>query len=231
MFQALAIASNRNTVQAYNLGLFAFLSSVILAAVLLVQDSRVAEKLLDKFPLLFALRVVELIAVIGLIFTTLMIPRRPDVYHDGQIVDRMYTVEAFSRFQFDWPQDILRNATKKNNLDLVDLPRPDRYTRSREVSADWKKRGYTHRLYLSVIRAHGWKFALQWLLTLGSSILNFAPQWVILQLLRILETRVPGQTYGADIWIWVVWLGVAIVSQSVSDPFAHLPICCGANIV
>jgi len=112
----------------------------------------------------------------------------------------------------------LLKATKKNNLDLDDLPRPDQYTRSKEVSADWKLRGYRHRLWLSVVRAHGWKFGLQWLLTFGSSILNFAPQWVILQLLRILENRIPGQTYGADIWIWVVWLGVAIVSQAVSPP-------------
>lgn len=212
----MAIASSRDTVRAYSLGLYAFLSGVVLAVILLVQDSKVAEVLLHKYPLLFALRVTELVAVIGLIFATLKIPRRPDVYHEGRIVDRMYTVEAFSRFQFDWPLDILQKATEKNNLDLDDLPRPDQYTRSKEVSADWKKRGYRSRLHISVIRAHGWKFGLQWLLTLGSSILNFAPQWVILQLLRILENRTPGQTYGVDIWIWVVWLGVAIVSQSVS---------------
>lgn len=211
----MAIASSRSTVQAYDLGLYAFLSGVVLTATLLVQGSKVAEVLFHKHPLLFGLRVVELAAGLGLIFASLKIPRRPDVYHDGHIVDRMYTVEAFSRFQFNWPLPILKKATEKNNLDLSDLPRPDHYTRSSEVSADWKKRAYGHRLYLSLIRAHAWKFALQWVLTLGSSVLGFAPQWVILQLLRILERRIPGQTYGLDIWVWVVWLGVAIVSQAV----------------
>jgi hypothetical protein len=203
-------------VQAYDLGIYMFFSSIVLATLLLVQNAKVAEKLFQKHPALFALRIVELTAVVGLIFASLSLPRRPNVYHDGQLVDRMWTVSAFSRFQWMWPSAVLSLASKKNNLDLVDLPRPDQYTRSKEVSADWKRRNYKHQLYLSIIRTHGVGFAIQWILTLGTSVLNFAPQWVLLQLLRILERRVPGQTYGVDVWIWVLWLGVAIVSQAVS---------------
>lgn len=216
LFQAIAIASSRKSVRAYNLGLWSFLCSVVTAVILLVQDAEVAEVLLRTSPLLFALRVVELVAVVGLIFASLAIPRRPDVFHDGRLVDRMFTVAAFSRFQFSWPKDVLSLAYKKKNLDMVDLPRPNHYTRSKEVSDDWKRRAYTGRLWVSVMRAHADKFALQWLLTLGTAVLNFAPQWVILRLLIILETRVPGQTYGLDVWIWVIYLGIVIISQAVS---------------
>ena len=185
--------------------------------ILLSQDTQLAEVLLHEYPVLFALRVVQLFSVLALAIFSLAIPRRPDVYDEnGQMVDRMYTATALSRFQFLWPGHVLKLASAKKNLDLADLPRPNHYSRAREVSKDWKRLDYKHRLWLCVARAHADKFALQWLLTLGTAILNFAPQWVILQLLRRLEERVPGQTYGIDIWVWVVWLGIAIVSQAVS---------------
>ncbi len=43
---------------------------------------------------------------------------------------------------------------------------------------------------------------------------QFRPQWVILQLLRILEARENNGEFGVDVWIWVVWLGVVIIIQS-----------------
>ncbi len=197
------------------MGLFLFLSGGILAVALLALDTRVAEDLLRHHPVLFGLRAGELVAALCLTFSGMMIPRRPDVFHDGQMVDRMYTAQALSRFQFHWPQHVLDLASVKKNLDMADLPRPNQYTRAEEVSDDWKRRNYSSSLWVYVMRAHGEKFALQWLLTLMSAVLNFAPQWVILQLLRILERRVPGQTYGLDVWVWVVWLGIVIVSQAV----------------
>ena len=57
-------------------------------------------------------------------------------------------------------------------------------------------------------------FALQWFGTLVSSFLNFAPQWCVLQFLRILERRQDHQPLGLDAWIWVIWIGLSILAQS-----------------
>ncbi|KAH8899307.1 P-loop containing nucleoside triphosphate hydrolase protein [Thozetella sp. PMI_491] len=216
--QAIAAASSRKSVQAYNFGIHIFLSGLILAGLLLAQGTNLAEELLHDAPVLFALRVVHLAAAVSVAIAGLTIPRRPDVYYRGEIVDRMYTVSAFSRFNFSWPAGILSLAAKKKSLDMVDLPRMDHLTRAAEMSQDWKNRAYKHRLWLSLILAHKGAFALQWFLTLCTAVLNFAPQWVILQLLKILENRQDRQegneTFGVDVWIWVVWLGIVIIAQS-----------------
>ncbi|KAK3935918.1 P-loop containing nucleoside triphosphate hydrolase protein [Diplogelasinospora grovesii] len=214
LFQAVAIAFSRKSVQAYKLGIFTFLSTLVLDSLLIAQGAQVGESLWHHDRTLFALRVVELVSAISLGVASLAIPRRPDVFYDGELVDRMYTVSAFDRFNFSWPADLLALAAKKKDLDLADLNRPDHYTRATNVSADWKKHDYKHRLWKSVARAHGGAFALQWILTLLTSILNFAPQWVTLHLLRILEQRQFSDALGLDVWVWVLWLGVSILAQS-----------------
>lgn len=213
LFQAIAIASSRKSVQAYELGIYTFFSALVLSLILLAQDTQYFSH--PNGPV-FAIRAAELsLAVLTAVFSVL-IPRRPDVYQDGQLVDRMYTVSALGRFTWAWSHGILSLARKKNDLDLVDFGRPNQYTRASAMSEDWKRRNSKRRLWLALILAHKQAFALQWFLTLGTAVLNFAPQWVILQLLEGLEAREGknDNNYGADIWIWVVWLGVVIVMQS-----------------
>ncbi|KAK3382405.1 P-loop containing nucleoside triphosphate hydrolase protein [Lasiosphaeria ovina] len=214
VFQAVDIASSRNFIKAYDLGIYSFLSSVVLAGLLLIEGTETFDDLINGSPALFALRIVELALSLCLALASLSIPRRPDVFWGGRPVDRMFSVSAFNRFNFAWASHLLILASKKKDLDLADLSRPCHLTRANAVSADWKRHNYQHRLWLSVARAHWKPFALQWFLTFCSSILNFAPQWVILQLLRILEANRVGTSFGFDVWIWVVWLGVAITAQS-----------------
>ncbi len=221
LFQAVVIASCRNSVQAYRLGMYASLSSGVLAGLLLAQLTGIADHLVFGHPALFSLWMVELALSVLLAFGSLCLPRRPDVFHDGEPVDRMYTVSAFSRFNFSWPADLLSLAKTKKSLDFADLPRPDHLTRSSAVSADWKRYNYPRRLWLSLLLVHKKAFAVQWALTLCTSILSFTPQWVILQLLRILENRPTGSgPFGFGVWIWVVWLGLAITADSWVD--SHL---------
>ncbi|KAK4158804.1 92fa4e65-f2b9-41ea-8f4e-0e0d5e2b8a44 [Cladorrhinum sp. PSN259] len=214
LFQAVTIASSRNSVRAYNLGISAFLSSVSLAGILFIRGTKVGDTLLRNDPTLFALRVIELALSLSLAIASVSLPRRPDVYYQGEQVDRMYTTTAWSRSIYAWPYDILSLATRKKNLDLADLTRPDSYTRADCLSASWRKRNYKHRLWLSVTLAHKRAFTVQFFLTVITSILNFAPQWVILQLLRFLETRHIGNRPMLDAWIYVIWLGVVIIAQS-----------------
>lgn len=214
----------RDSVRAYRLGLLTFWASMTVSGILLVQDSRIATSGLPVPVLVTVLRTVELVAGVVLAFAGLLIPRRPAVfYEDGgavkkqaqlRPVDAQYTESAISRFNFSWISPLLAVATRKNDLDLNDLPRVDHYRRARDVSAAWRRQGFKGPLWLDVIRAHKWTFALQWGLTLMSSVLQFMPQWVVLQLLRILERRRPGDKIGPDAWIWVIWLGVVLVIRN-----------------
>jgi len=210
-----AVASCRSSTKAYSLGIYTFFSSGALAGILLTQATKIAEPLLRSAPTTFALRAAELAASISLAVSALCIPRRPDVYYQGELVDGMFTASALGRFTFNWPSGLLNLAAKKRDLDLSDLTRMDQYTRAAAMSANWKTRKTGgQRLWLAVVLAHFKPLVVQWVLTLVASVLNFAPQWVILQLLRFLERRQPGEKHGLEAWMWVVWLGVAIIAQS-----------------
>lgn len=215
LFQAVGIASCKKSVQSYNLGLYSFLSSLILAVGLLAQGTLVFEDLLSHHPVQFALRIVEIVSVVSFGVSSLCIPRRPEVFDDdGKPIDGMFTASALSRFTWGWPLHLLKMAGKRNQLDLEDLPRPDHYTRAADLSADWKRRASKQPLWLAVTLAHRVAITKQWILTLCTSFLNFGPQWVILKLLRILETRSDRESYKLDVWIWVVWLGVIVIAQA-----------------
>jgi ABC-type multidrug transport system fused ATPase/permease subunit len=214
LFQAVVIASSRNTVRAYELGVYAFLSAAVFACVRFAEGTQIGEHLLHQSPEAFALRVVEIICCISVSVSAISIPRRPHVFHQGETVDRMFTASALSRFTWSWATPLLNLASKKKNLDLEDLPRPDSLTRAAAVSADWKAKPYGgYPFWLGLILAHKKAFALNWFITLCASILNFAPQWVTLQLLRFFERRQPGDE-SLDAWIWIIWLAVAIIVQS-----------------
>lgn len=173
------------------------------------------EQLLAHYPVHFALRIVQIVATLGLAAVSLCIPRRPEVFdEDGKPIDRMYTSTALNRFTWGWPSYLLKMASKRNQLDLDDLPRPDHYTRAAELSADWKKRASKRQLWQAIILAHKMALAKQWLLTLITSFLNFGPQWVILQLLRILENRGSQENYSLSVYMWVLWLGIVIIAQA-----------------
>ncbi|KAK0746383.1 P-loop containing nucleoside triphosphate hydrolase protein [Schizothecium vesticola] len=221
LFQAVAIAASRHPVTTYDLGIYTFFSALLLGGIVFTQSSAIAERLLENDILSAWLWSAELSLSLCLAVAGLSIPRRPDVFKNGEMIDRMNTVSAFDRFTFSWPASVLALASKKKNLDLIDLSRPDHNTRAADVSADWKRRSGQHRLWVSLIVVHKWAFVLQWSLTFVSSILNFAPQWVILQLLRSLEARTPGSEHGLDIWIWVIWLLVAVISQSWLESYIY----------
>ncbi|KAI0392247.1 P-loop containing nucleoside triphosphate hydrolase protein [Xylariaceae sp. FL0594] len=213
-FQAACIAASRSSVDAYNLGIYSSLSSIVLAAVLAVQDTRVAAHLLRHDEPVFAIRLVEIITVVCLAFSSLTIPRRPDVFYKGEVVDRLYTCSAWSRFNWSWPSSILGLASTKKNLDMSDLPRPSHYVRAGDATAEWESYNFTRPLWISVILAHKWGFALQWALSLVTAVLNFAPQWVVLQILHLLERREQHERIGYEGWVWAIWLLVAITAQS-----------------
>ncbi|KAH7027455.1 P-loop containing nucleoside triphosphate hydrolase protein [Microdochium trichocladiopsis] len=215
LFQAIAIASARSSVVAHDLGIYSMLASVALLVVRVIQDNQVGETLLKHDITTFAIRVAEIVVVVALGFSSLQLPRRPDVYDGDQVIDRSLTQSAWSRYNWSWAFNVLQAAKEKNNLDMKDLPRPDHYTRARPATEAWENRGFKGPLWLSIIKAHKGTLALQWFLTLCTSVLNFAPQWCVLQLLRILERRTKeSDALGYDAWMWVIWIGVTIVLQS-----------------
>jgi hypothetical protein len=163
------------------------------------------------------LRVAQLVVVALAAFSSITLPRRPEVFFDGKPVDGMYTVSAFGRYSFSWVGHLLTLSRKKNRLELEDLPKMDHYTRSKDLSQAWGKTTHTRKLWIEVFLAHKWPFIIQWLLTLIQAFGNFAPQFVTFHILKLLEKREPGKSVGPEGWIWVAALTIATLGASFVD--------------
>jgi hypothetical protein len=217
MVQAVALVASHSSVKAYNLGLYLGTSGLVLAVVLLLQNSEVLEEALKLHVVSFALRIVSIVAVFCLVGASILLPRRPDVYYNDRIVDRMYTASAYDRLTFSWTMNVLDKAKEKKDLDAVDLPRPDHYTRASDQSATWKSFNFTGPLWKSLLWAYSSILIRQWTLCIIGSSISYLPYWITLQILRRLETKRPGEPFGSNIWFLVIWLGISIIGQAASS--------------
>ncbi|KAI3529772.1 ABC transporter [Colletotrichum filicis] len=215
-FQAVAIAASNDSVQAYSLGLWLWLSGLIFAGIQILQDTKVFDELLSNNPVSFGLKLANLVLTLGLIVTSVTLPRRPDVYFENRIVDRLRTVPAYSRFTWGWCSGIIDLATKKKDLDASDLPKPDHWTRSEDSAASWKSYNFKpdSSLWWSIIWAYRVPLFVQWSIAISKAFLSLAPSWITLQILETLQRRKPGEDLPADIWILVFWLGLAILADA-----------------
>ena len=155
-------------------------------------------------------------ATVGLILASLLLPRRPDVFSNGRLVDRMFTTSAWSRLTFGWATPLMVLATKKGDLDLVDLARPSHDLRPHWQSAQWEARKIKDTFFKSLLRIYGWGVIKQWTTATLSVSISYAPWWITLRLLESLESRIPGETSGSRIWLFLVWLGLSKIVNSVS---------------
>lgn len=160
----------------------------------------------------------QLFLVILTGLSNVSIPRRPEIFGpDSRPITGQSTYSALSKYTFAWGTPLLVLAGKKKTLDLEDLPRPDHHTRAESLSNAWASRPRIGKLWKLVFWAHPWAFILQWTLTLAQSFVNFAPQFVMLNVLRLLEKRQDGDAVGFQAWIWILCLGLSIMTGSWID--------------
>ncbi|KAL0935128.1 ABC bile acid [Colletotrichum truncatum] len=214
--QAVSLAASNDSVRAYNLGLLVWFSGLVLTAVQVLQNAEVLYHLLKNRPVSFGLKIGGLAVSLALTATSVFLPRRPDVFYGGRIVDRMDSVSAYKRFTWSWCDDLLDTATKQNDLEVTDLPKPNHWTRAGDSSATWKSYNFKSdsNLWWSIIWAFRVPLAIQWAIALTKSFLSLAPSFVTLQILTALERRRPGDPLPVDVWMLVFWLGLAILADA-----------------
>lgn len=200
----------------YDLGLFSSVSAWLLLGAQCTQSIILAQARSSIGPLpAFTLRVAQLILTTAVAVANLTIPRRPGVFIDGnRPVDAMNTDSALSKYTFEWCNAVLRLAAHKGTLDMSDLPRPNAETRSADLTASWTRANLPGSLTRRIFLTHKWAFAGQWVLAFFQSFGNFAPQFVLLQILRVLERRSSGEPITSEAFVWVAALGVMTVASS-----------------
>ncbi|KAK4096246.1 P-loop containing nucleoside triphosphate hydrolase protein [Parathielavia hyrcaniae] len=166
----------------------------------------------EKGILLLQARSAQLVAAIACIACSILIPRRPDVFYDGRLVDRQATVSAWGNFSFGWATELLRQVARNPELGLRDLPELPHVARSDVLLAHLEQRrtkGRSNMLWRILLATHWSPLLRQMLLGVLSALVSFGPQVALFGLLKGLEDRdnsLSGAPTAGNLpspWLWV----------------------------
>ena len=228
LFQVVTIFTTPSSVKRYNLGLLSAISSLVIVIAVAGENLSLWQSRSVPLPrnIHLTLSLVQWIAAIILMYTSLTIPRRPNVYRDGQVVDTQNTVSLFAKLTFAWPAPLLLFAVNNKGLDYTDIPDVDHQSRSQTLRQGFEDVGKKDKLWKSIFFAHKSAFLSQWGLQAICSVTNFLPQIALLYILRTLEARDAGEKVGLQAWLLVIALGsAAVVSTWVENWMFYISFC------
>jgi hypothetical protein len=223
--QTVYLAIEHHPINRYNHGLRTALAFLLLAAAICVRLVVLLFYIsprpsFNNFVLVDILRF--LVTLMSLI-ACLSIPRRPSVLAGNSVVDGQYTVSALSSYTFSFAGQILSLARTMKSLDLVDLPQLHFWGRSSYLLRNFGDiTTKTDRLWKSVVFAHWPELLFQTAWAMMHSVLQFAPQLAMYQLLKLLEQRSQGVSVDHKAWGLVVALGASIILEAVSFTLGQL---------
>ena len=152
-----------------------------------------------------------------LILSAFSIPRRPDVYRSGILVDRQYTCSLLDWITFSWANIVLEKTKYRSNLTIDDLPEIDHTVRA-ETLLNVMPRAIglrSHDLWRWLLVSNSRALFTQLAITVPLSFLSFLPQvclWNILQGL--------GASSGVP-WAGVAGLGTSLLVSAVLDTIKY----------
>ncbi|KAK5952602.1 hypothetical protein OHC33_006194 [Knufia fluminis] len=157
-----------------------------------------------------ALSIAQLVLGIVLIFVSVSLPRRPELFKNGKVVDREYTVSLASRFTFSWPAPVLAYAAKNRKLTHDDLPVVNYGMRAQTLRSRFDAVGKRDKLWKQIFWSHKTSFIAQWTLQVVTAVTNFMPQIVLYTVLKLLEDRDGGENVQFQLWIVAIGMGLAV---------------------
>ena len=221
LLQAIVIFITPSSRARYRLGVLSAASSLTIFIALAVEAVllRPVEDLNISRNRYLTLGIVQWLSALILTFTSVLIPRRPDVYYKEKVVDRENTASVLSKFTFSWPTAILTYAVKNRGLNHDDLPQISHELRSRDLRANFESVGKKDRLWKSLFWSRKWYFIKQWSLQAACSITNFLPQIALLYILRTLEARDQGHSDPLKAWLLVAGLAIADILSTWAESY------------
>ncbi|KAG6263206.1 hypothetical protein E4U49_002474 [Claviceps purpurea] len=215
--QAIFIKMNHSPVKSHDLGLWAFLSSLVTAAVTIAEASYVSNYASPSNNVQLIVRIVNVFVLIPVLFSCITIPRRPEVFYKGEKVDNEWTTSVLSRYTWSWVSDLLQTAQRKGDLDNKDIPRPDHTIRTENLVDVWNKANYQGGLLQSLLKAYGARVFVQWIIILIRCGIGIGPFWAMLRLVQLLEDRDAGMGTPRELWGLVFLMGLFTLGEQWLD--------------
>ncbi|KAJ5824161.1 ABC transporter integral membrane type 1 [Penicillium robsamsonii] len=207
--QAVAFFTEPRPTSRYVLGYLAFWGSLVAIA---VPGIELGILIFSQLPIphgrvWVGLQVAQIAsAALRAVFCVLL-PRRPDVYHEDKLVEQELSVSLLSRFSFSWSNQLLNHAVKHKKMELDDIPKLTAANRAGFLREKFEIVRQNRKLWKAIILAHWRSLLAQATLSLLICFLSFGPQVALFQILKTLELRgTPYWNIGAS-YIWVLALG------------------------
>ncbi|KAJ5788264.1 hypothetical protein N7457_003254 [Penicillium paradoxum] len=207
--QAVAFFTEPRPTSRYTLGLFAFWGSTIAIVVPGIELGTLVFSRLShpRGRVSVALQVAQIASTALRGLFCVLLPRRPDVYHEGKLVEQEFSVSLLSRFTFSWASELLNHAKKYNAMELDDIPKLTASKRAGFLRQKFESAKKGRKMWKAVIAAHFGDLVLQISLCVLVCFLSFGPQIALFQILKTLELRDTPYWNAAASYLWVLALG------------------------
>ncbi|KAJ5095316.1 hypothetical protein NUU61_004672 [Penicillium alfredii] len=151
----------------------------------------------------------------------LSIPRRPDVFRNGNQVDRENTASFLKWVSFSWAETLLK-ISKKSPLQMSDLPELSYSLRTecgvgacRQMSEN--NNAGARGVWIMILRSQSRHLICQAVVAVALSVLSFVPQFSLMQILAGLEDRQKGEGDEIRLWKFVILLGLSSVVVAILE--------------
>ncbi|KLJ05421.1 hypothetical protein EMPG_11095 [Blastomyces silverae] len=224
VLNAIALLVEPSPTRKFTIGLYISTSTLIYIAVITVQTFVIYpnSSSLDLSDAHDALVLVQFVIAFVCACVSVLLPRRPDVFRNGKVVDAQNTTSWIGRLTFSWPSGLLKDIRRTKKLDVEYLPQLDYPTRAKSLLEAFDKAKHkSPRLWKVLIRVYLSPLLVQFVLVVISSLLSFAPQFCLLKILRALEARSRGEWNPSEAWWLVFALGMSTLVYSTIESWLH----------
>ncbi|KAL2855667.1 hypothetical protein BJX68DRAFT_264021 [Aspergillus pseudodeflectus] len=214
--QPISLFTEASCVKRYYLGIHGFWASLISILVIGIQTAVLwsAGKPLSTNPTCTILLSTQLALYTLRGLSCLLLPRRPHVFFEGQVVDQEFSASAYNRFTYGWATTLLRYASANKGLTINDLPKLPFAARAETVHLRLEGFLGGRKLWVALVRRHMRALIVQGLLSLVVCVLGFGPQVALYKILTTLEAREVLSGDSVEAWVWVCGLGVLLALSS-----------------
>lgn len=220
VIQAIAIGVCPDSVRAYDLGLNLTTAGWLIGLSAFYQvTTGDLPHVLENTPLSFWLRFACFVNGFVLLIAGITLPRRPSVFFDGVEIDRSRTVSGAVRYTWSWAWRLYIKAIRTGVIDVEDLPRLDSELRAADVRitlGSYNFDPHTESIWKLIWRANHGLLIWIWTLSAVKAVAMALCSWILLQLMRMLDSKVPGEAATAEMWMMIIWWLVAVLAVHVS---------------
>ncbi|PSR99426.1 hypothetical protein BD289DRAFT_424221 [Coniella lustricola] len=156
----------------------------------------------------------QVIAALVAFFALGLVPRRPDVYHNGTVVDQQFTVSLLSKISFTWNRPVF-DIAKLRRIEMGDLPQLDYLNRSSNLHRMFNEQKVEGRLWWKLFKFHWIELAQQWCLVFIDAVLSLFPQYMMYNLLQRLEKASTPESGLSSNLPWVLALFLSLVLDNI----------------